>query len=141
MENEANDRARQRLIDLAAALRPKQWETRLENGWTVATVFAHLGFWDAYSFVLIDRYEREGVTPVPIDYNAVNAASAALFDTLRPEQCYAWAVRSAESVDAKIRLLPEALAREIAEKDSPRRIARHLHRAAHLDKVEARLKG
>ncbi len=135
-----NDRQRERLRRLAGARGPGEWERRLPNGWTVKTVFVHLGFWDRLSLAQLERYQRAGVARVPHDAELLNAAVAELADLLAPEQAAAWAVRCAEAVDARVRALPPALVAEIEAKDVPRRIQRHLHRREHLDQVEALLR-
>jgi hypothetical protein len=146
MANEAqdytkqNDQQRRRLLALGASLAPEQWNARLPNGWTVATLFGHLGFWDRVTLAQIQRYEREGVVPVKNDFHLLNGVLAALFERLSPEQCRAWAVDAAEALDARIAALPPALVVEIIAKDGERRIHRHIHRRHHLDHVEALLR-
>jgi uncharacterized protein (TIGR03083 family) len=146
MPNEGQDHGRQneeqrrRLLALGAKLTASQWTARLANGWTVAALFGHLGFWDRVTLALIERYEREGVVPVKSDFNTLNAVLAALFEKMSPEQCRAWAVEAAEALDARIETLAPALTAEIIEKDGERRIHRHIHRRNHLDQVEELLR-
>lgn len=135
-----NDEQRRRLLTLGASLAPEQWSARLPNGWTVAALFGHLGFWDRVALAQIQRYEREGVVPVKNDFHLLNGVLAALFERLSPEQCRAWTVEAAEALDARIVALPPTLVAEIITKDSERRIHRHIHRRHHLDHVEALLR-
>jgi hypothetical protein len=131
-----NQEQRERLVSLSARLTAPQWSARLPNGWTVAALFGHLGFWDRMALALVERYEREGVAPAKSDFHLLNGVLAGLFERMTPEQCLAWAVDAAEALDARIASLPPALVAEIIEKDSDRRIHRHIHRRNHLDKVE-----
>jgi Mycothiol maleylpyruvate isomerase N-terminal domain len=146
MPNEGQDHSRQnteerrRLAALGASLTASQWSGRLANGWTVAALFGHLGFWDRVTLALIERYEREGVVPVKSDFHTLNAVLAALFERMSPEQCFAWAVEAAEALDARIEALAPVLVAEIIEKDGVRRIHRHIHRRNHLDQVEQLLR-
>lgn len=131
-----NDRQRERLMRLGAGLSPADWERALPTGWTVKTVFVHLGFWDRMSLEQLQRYERSGVQPPRHEVEQLNAVVAALAAQLSPQQALAWAVGSAQAVDDKVRGLPPAMTAEILARDTPRRIQRHLHRREHLDKVE-----
>jgi hypothetical protein len=135
-----NEEQRRRLVALGAKLTAPQWAARLANGWTVAALFGHLGFWDRVTLALIERYEREGVVPVKSDFNTLNAVLATLFERMSPGQCHAWAVEAADALDARIEALAPALVAEIIEKDGERRIHRHIHRRNHLDQVEALLR-
>jgi hypothetical protein len=134
-----NREQRERLASLGARLTAAQWGARLPNGWTVAALFGHLGFWDRVTLALIERYEHEGVAPVKNDFHLLNGVLATLFEKMNPEQCRAWAVEAAEALDARIAALAPALVAEIIEKDGERRIHRHIHRRNHLDQAEALL--
>jgi hypothetical protein len=136
-----NEEQRRRLARIASGLTRAQWQARLPNGWSVAATFAHLGFWDRVSLALVERYAREGVVPVKSDPHLLNAVTATLFEKMSAEQCQAWALESAEAVDARIASLHAGLVAEIMEKDGARRIHRHMHRSGHLDQVEAALGG
>jgi hypothetical protein len=130
-----NDHARERLRSLGASLRPEDWQKRLPNGWTVTTAYLHLAYWDRLALELLERHERTGVEPVRHEVSLLNAVLVDLSGMLTAAQAFAWAVRCADAVDAKIRALPASLLQEITEKDSPRRIERHHHRNEHLDEV------
>jgi hypothetical protein len=137
--SQQNHEQRQRLANLGSRLTRAEWSARLPNGWTVAALFGHLGFWDRVTLALIERYEREGVAPVKSDFHLLNGVLAALFEKMSPEQCRAWAVEAAKALDARIATLAPALVAEIIEKDGERRIHRHIHRRNHLDQVESLL--
>lgn len=57
--------------------------------WTVATLLAHLAFWDQRVLALLRRWKEKGVDLSPIDADAVN-------ETLRP-LCLALALRAAST--------------------------------------------
>jgi hypothetical protein len=135
-----NDRQRERLKSLGASLRPGDWQRTLPNGWSVKTVFVHLGFWDRMSLAQLERYEQAGVQPVRHEVEQLNAVVAALAEQLSPQQALEWASRCAQLVDDRLRTLPPSLTAEIEARDTPRRIHRHLHRREHLDKVEQLLR-
>ena len=66
MEEDAvteNDRQRERLQEIGARLRPQDWQRALPGGWTVKTVFVHVGFWDQMSLAQLERYGQDGVVP------------------------------------------------------------------------------
>jgi hypothetical protein len=134
--NRQNREQRERLASIGARLTAAEWTARLANGWTVAALFGHLGFWDRVALAQIERYEREGVAPVRNDFHLLNGVLAGLFERLGPDQCRLWALEAAETLDARIAALPLPLVAEIIEKDSERRIHRHIHRRNHLDRVE-----
>src|SRR2546427_7413164 len=60
-----NNAERARLEALVARLTDADLRRPLAAGWTVAGVLAHLAFWDQRAFILLDRWQREGVTPPP----------------------------------------------------------------------------
>ena len=135
-----NREQRERLVRLGQLLDAPHWGARLPNGWTVAAAFGHLGFWDRVTLAAIERYEREGVTPVKNDFHLINGVLPALFERMSVEQCRSWAVDSAEAVDARIAALSPAMVEEIIQKDGERRIHRHIHRRNHLDQIESALR-
>ncbi len=131
-----NDRQRERLKQLGARLRPEEWQRAFSSGWTVKTVFVHVGFWDQMTLAQLERYEQGGVQPPRHEVEQLNRVVAAFAEQLSPPQALEWAVRSAQAVDDKVRSLSASMTAEILAKDTPRRIRRHLHRCEHLDKVE-----
>ncbi len=135
-----NDRQRERLQQLGARLRPEDWQRRFPSGWTVKTVFVHVGFWDQMTLAQLERYEQAGVQPPRHEVEQLNRVVAAIAEQLSPQQALEWAVRSARAADEKVRALPPSMKAEILAKDTPRRIQRHLHRREHLDKVEELLR-
>jgi hypothetical protein len=50
-----NTRERERLIALVARLTDEELSLSLEMGWTIASAFAHLAFWDQRAWVLMRR--------------------------------------------------------------------------------------
>lgn len=113
----------------------------LSAGWTVAAVLAHLAFWDRRALDSLERWEKEGVGPSPIDDDEVNDASKGLFVALPPRVAAREAVDAADAVDAKVAGLSATLIALVRETDQTWLLERNNHRRLHLYKIEATLHG
>ena len=69
-----NQRQSERLRALVGRLSDGDLERSVGHGWTVAATLLHLAFWDFRAAVLIERFERQGVTPSPADVDVLNDA-------------------------------------------------------------------
>src|SRR5262249_6660181 len=65
-----NDKERARLEALVGRLTDAELQRPMPGGWTVASVLAHLAYWDQRTYLLLDRWQREGVAPV--DFGEAN---------------------------------------------------------------------
>lgn len=134
-----NAAQRQRLGALVRRLSDEDLGRPLEGGWTVATLLAHLAFWDRRQLLLLQRWEREGVGPSPVDVDAVNEAVRALSAAIPPRAAAQLAVEAAEAVDRELEQLPPDLVAAIEAAGTVRALRRSMHRREHLDQIERAL--
>jgi hypothetical protein len=139
-----NDAERARLEKLVGRLSDSDLQRPLAAGWTVAGVLAHLAFWDQRTFILLDRWQKEGVTPPAFtepNVDWINDAAKPMFLALPPRRAAELAVAIAEATDRKAASLSDDLVRRAAEAGSPVTLVRATHRREHLDEIERALKG
>jgi hypothetical protein len=138
-----NDAERERLRTLGARLSDDELSRPMPAGWTVAAVFAHLGFWDARAIALLDKWGR-GVAPSPADdepadVDWLNDAVKPLGLALPPREAARLALRLAEEADGKVAALSDAMLATIRAAGSPINLSRADHRREHLDDIERAL--
>ncbi len=137
-----NDAQRERLRSLVTRLTDEQLRQPIPDGWTVAAMLAHAGFWDARAIFALGKWER-GIEPVPGDYEPddvawINDSAKPLCLALRPREAADLALRLAEEADAKIAALNDELVEKI-RKLGPFSVSRAEHRREHLDEIERAL--
>lgn len=136
----ANRQSRERLRALVARLGDADLERPLAHGWTVAETLVHLAFWDLRAVVLVDRWEREGAAPSPMDIEVTNEAVRALARAIAPRAATRLAVEAAEAADRRIETLPDHLADAVARVGTPFNLARQAHRDEHVGEIERALR-
>ena len=139
-----NDSERARLNALVERLNDADLTRAMPEGWTVASVLAHLAFWDQRAYILLDRWQRKGVTPPPgdaADVDWINDAAKPMFLALPPRRAAEVAVAIAEATDRKVASLSDELVSRNAALGTPVTLARADHRREHLDAIERALKG
>jgi hypothetical protein len=139
-----NKTQRERLRALVNRLSDDDLRRSLSAGWTVASVLAHLAFWDQRALVLLERWERGGQesAPRPInrpDVDWINDSAKALCLALPPRAAAQLAATIADAVDRKIEALPEELVAANAAAGNPINLLRAEHRLEHLDEIERAL--
>jgi len=134
-----NARERERLKSLVARLSDADLGRSVGHGWTVATTLVHLAFWDLRAVTLIDRYEREGVRPSPVDIDVVNDTVRALGAAMPPRAAARLAIEAAEAADRRVEALPDRTIEAVGAAGNPFNPSRHVHRAEHLDEIERAL--
>ncbi|MBI4771305.1 MAG: maleylpyruvate isomerase N-terminal domain-containing protein [Chloroflexi bacterium] len=109
----------------------------LPGGWTVASVLAHVAFWDSRALALLERWEREGIGPSPLpDVDALNDAARPLLLALPPRAAADQALSIAGALDRRLEALtPEQLS-AIEAAGPPFGLVRG-HRTEHLNQIEA----
>jgi hypothetical protein len=135
----ANDAERERLRSLVARMSDEDLSLPMPDGWTVAAVLAHAGFWDARAIYFLDKWGPDGEPSVyePEDTDAVNGSAKPLCLALPPRDAAKLALRLAEESDSKVKALSDAMLAKIRAKgDPPFNLARAIHRAEHLDDIE-----
>ena len=129
---------------LIERLSDKELSRPMPAGWTVASVLAHIGFWDVRAIYWLDKWAR-GVPPSayePENTEAVNESAKPLCLALRPRDAAQLALRLADEADGKVKALSEAMLAKIrATGGPPFNLSRAIHRREHLDDIEQELRG
>jgi hypothetical protein len=137
----ANAAERERLRRVIAGLSDADLARAVGSGWTIATVLAHLAFWDQCALIRLERWELQGLPPSPTDVDVTNQAVRTLAAAIPPRAAAELAIASAEAVDRKVERLPSELARALEDGGFGRNLRRSLHRRHHLDRVAQALAG
>jgi hypothetical protein len=125
-----------RLKALIARLTPEQLAMPLDDGWTIGAVLAHLAFWDRRMLLLIERFQREGITDSPYDVHVMNDAMKPMLLVIPPNEAARICVEAAEQVDAAVAALSDEFIRAVKEHGTPFNPNRSEHRTYHLDEIE-----
>jgi uncharacterized damage-inducible protein DinB len=139
-----NARQRERLRALVTRLSDAELERPLDAGWTIAGVLGHLAFWDQRILVLLESWERAGVSAVPgpldhADVDWINDAAKPMLLALPARRAADLALAIADAVDGKAEKLADEVVTRNAEAGNPVNLLRATHRAEHLDQIERSL--
>jgi hypothetical protein len=133
----------QRLKSLVHRLTDTDLTLSTDYGWTIAALLAHLAFWDQRMVVILKRWEESGLDDSPIDSMAVNDALKIICHALEPRTAANLSLIAAERIDAELDTLTPEFVKQIEEHIEANsiqfRMNRSLHRAGHLDDIEALL--
>lgn len=142
---EDNAREQERLRALVARLSDDELSRPVNEHWTVAGVLGHIAFWDARALVLTEKLEA-GVAfspsdAEPEDVDWINDATRPLIHAIDPRTAADLALRIAEDTDLRVASLAPPLVAHTWPTDpsSPLNPRRAMHRAEHLDQIEAAL--
>ena len=133
---EDNNASRQRLEQLVRGLSDEQLGLTTDYGWTVASLLAHLAFWDQRVLALLRRWKQKGVDLSPIDADATNEALKPLCLALAPRAAVELCLASAAAVDTELEGVPSELIQAIQATPNQFRFRRSLHRNDHLNDIE-----
>ncbi|MGH7323953.1 MAG: DinB family protein [Candidatus Rokuibacteriota bacterium] len=139
-----NTAQRERLRALVDRLKDEDLRRPLNAGWTVAGVLGHLAFWDERTVVLLERWERDGAAPRPLnseDTDWINDSAKALCLALPPRAAAQLALSVAEAADRKVASLSDDRLAANATAGRPINVLRAEHRREHLDEIERALTG
>jgi hypothetical protein len=139
IDRSRDSQERQRLEALVARLSDSQLRTPMPDGWTVASVLAHLAFWDQRAALLLARWQRDGVSPSDADADVINDAAKAQWLALPPRVAAQQAVDAAWAADSALDGASPELLQQIVDLGSPISVQRSFHRAEHLDEIERSL--
>lgn len=138
--NAANTASREALRALVERLTDEDLARDLGEGWTVAGMLAHLGFYDARVVALLRRWDAGGdVGASPLDAEAVNQAKQPYFQLLPARAAAELTLRLADECDAAIAALTPERVAQIAAAGSPARLDRAHHRWEHIEQIERAL--
>jgi hypothetical protein len=137
-----NDRERRRLEALVEKLDDAALGRAMPAGWTVASVLAHLAFWDQRIVVLVDQLKRGGPVPTELasDVDWINDAAKPMQLALPPRRAATLAVETARASDQAVAALSDELLAKNAAAGSPINVVRAQHRREHLDEIDQVLK-
>jgi hypothetical protein len=108
-------------------------------GWTVASVLAHVAFWDERVRLLFGRWQADGTAPPSEDEASVdwiNDAAKPMFLALPPRQAAELCVRIARATDHIVETLSDEMLARNAAAGNPLNVVRAAHRREHLDDLE-----
>jgi len=134
-----NDRERHRLEALVDKLDDKALSQPMPAGWTIASVLAHLAFWDERAILLIDLLKRGTSIPLlenAVDVEWINDAAKPAQLALDPRRAATLAVETARATDQAVAALSDDLLAKNAAAGSPINLLRAEHRREHLDEIE-----
>lgn len=133
-----DEKERERLRRLVAQLNDDDFVCTVWNGWSVASVLAHLAFWDRRLLVMLEKLERSELTspPARMDAGVVNDAMRPLCLAIPGRVAAQLALDAAEEVDRKIASVGPQIIDQIEAVKNPIRISRAGHRREHLDQIE-----
>ncbi|MGA9695545.1 MAG: maleylpyruvate isomerase N-terminal domain-containing protein, partial [Dehalococcoidales bacterium] len=105
----ANKKERERLRKMVQGMTDEELKLVIyKEGWTVAVALAHLAFWDRRRVVLMQKWQKQGVSPSSTSDELVDIINDSLlpfFLELPPRQAAEMAVSIAEQVDREIEKL------------------------------------
>lgn len=138
---EENEAERRRLRELVDGLSDEELASPMDAGWTVASVLAHMAFWDYRIVALLDSWGLEGRGPTPtqeeedaVDW--INDAAKPIFLAMPPRVAAQTALDAGEAADRAVAEMSDEL---LARNDETGLIinpVRAEHRAEHLDDLE-----
>jgi hypothetical protein len=134
-----NDRERARLEAFVARCTDADLERPAPGGWTVGATLAHLAFWDERIRLLVERWQRDGIAPVPgheEDVDWINDSAKPMFLAMSPRRAADLAVATARAADRAVQGLSDEMLAHNAATGSPISVVRAAHRRQHLDELE-----
>ena len=135
-----NEKETRRLEGLIKKLTDRELSLPMEAGWTVASVLAHMAFWDIRAARLIDLWKQKGVEYSPLDADLVNKVNREIFLALPPRAAAELALDKARSIDRLLTNLDPAFIEKVRTIGQNVRLERFNHRRLHLDEIEKKLK-
>jgi hypothetical protein len=135
-----NKKERERLNKLVKGITDEELKLVIyKEGWTIAVALAHLAFWDRRRVVLMQKWQKQGVSPSPMNdemVDIINDTTLSFFLELPPRQAAEMTVSTAEQVDREIeKLAPESI-EAIKALGDRHALNRSMHRKMHLDEIE-----
>jgi Mycothiol maleylpyruvate isomerase N-terminal domain len=136
-----NNESRARLAEVAERISADGFAKKTPDGWTVASLFAHMAFWERRMLVLARRWKAEGMDESPIDSTMTNDAMQPLCLAIEPPVAVQLCLEAAAATDAELESMSPDLIQAIEESGNHFRFDRGLHRNDHLNQIEKTLAG
>ncbi|MGH2378553.1 MAG: hypothetical protein ACRDGT_08750 [Candidatus Limnocylindria bacterium] len=113
----------------------------IDEGWTVATSFAHIAFWDRitsarWKAILAGESLQDTLRFPPGAIDWTNEAASPQWSALPRRAAAEDALRAAEELDHLIERLPAWAIEQAKAHDRPGMFDRTRHRGQHLDRIE-----
>ncbi len=135
-----NNASRERMRALFARLDESQYALPLGNDWTIGTALLHVAVFDRRAIEILERWERDGVSPSPNDADIINAALLPFLRALPTSAIPNLALEFADALDAKLAALPDAVLDQFETTAAhPFNLSRAAHRNEHLEQIEQAL--
>jgi hypothetical protein len=134
-----NDATRASLQSLIGTLAEQDFDRDMGEGWTVATAFAHLAFWDRRRKLLFERWQAGDVVPADMPDWFSDTLNDALVDEWRAiprHEAARLAIEAATAIDAMIAALDDQVTGEIVARGETWRLTRSNHRREHIEQIE-----
>jgi hypothetical protein len=135
--SQENTTSRQRLEALARGLTDEELSRANADGWTVASLLAHLACWDQRHLHLIRRWRAGGIDDSPVDSTAVDESIKPLCLALEPRVAVELCLASAAAIDAELETVSPELMAAVDASPNHYRFNRSLHRNGHLNEIES----
>jgi len=137
---ETNRRELERLKALVDRASDEDLARPMDDGWTVASVLAHMAFWDLRVATCLERWGPDGSGPEPTYHDDavdwINDSTKPLISALEPRVAARLAVEAAVAADGGVAEMSDEL---LEWNGSPGRYVntdRTEHRTEHLDEIE-----
>jgi len=138
---EENAASRDRLEALANRLSDDDLALTTSYGWSVASLFAHMTWWDQRVLVLLRRWKEQGVDESPVDSQLINDALKPLCHAIEPRAAIRLCLASAAETDAEVVATSPELMAQIEASPNHFRLNRSLHRNSHIEDIEGLIRG
>jgi len=125
-----------RLARLVAGLTEEELSRPIDAGWTAAAALAHLAFWDARAILLIEKWQREGITSSPADIDIINDAAKELCLAIPPRRAAELAVEKSAEVNRMIEKLSPEMVEGIRTVGTAVHLMRAAHKRMHREEIE-----
>ena len=139
--NSHNRASRERLASVIQRVGDRVIE--VEGGWTASALLAHIAFWDRLATVRLEKYLRDGETPVtapPALTDLTNGAGMRQWVDTPAGVAAAQAKDAAAAIDKLVEALPDDTFAAIKAMGRHFIYDRSLHRKEHLDQIERALR-
>jgi hypothetical protein len=137
---ETNERALRRLRDLTGRLDDDQLTRPMDAGWTVASVLAHMAFWDRRIVTTLEAWGPDGSGPPPTYHDDavdwINDSAKPIFLALEPRAAVQVVLDAAEAADRAVADISDDLLARNEELGLLVNPDRADHRSEHLDELE-----
>jgi hypothetical protein len=135
-----NKAAREKMRTLIEGMTDEQLTLPTVAGWTIASVLAHVAFWDFRILYLLRHWKENGIEPSPYDVDAINEAHKPLCLALAPRTAANLALQAAEAIDSEIEKTSDEWVEKIRAAKVQFKFERNEHREYHLEEIDETLR-